>query len=371
MATQKRDYYEVLGVAQDANDEDIKKAFRKLAFKYHPDHNPEEAAAEKFKECSEAYQVLCDTDKRRAYDQYGHDGPEGGFSRGFEGFGFSGFGDIFDAFFGGGGGTQTRQSPQRGADLKMRLNISFEEAVFGDDKTFNVMRLENCATCHGIGAKPGTDPARCANCDGTGQVRRVEQSIFGRFVTSAACPRCHGEGRTIEEPCPDCQGAGKVKAKRELSVKIPAGVDDGTQVRLSSEGNAGSRGGQTGDLYIVLTVAPHAEFVRQGDDIYYDLAVNFAQAALGDEVEIPTLNGPARIKIPAGSQTGRVFRLRGRGVAHLQRGGAGDELVTLHVVVPEKLDKPQREMLRKLAESMGPQSLPKKDKWRLDRRDFA
>ena len=370
MTTQKRDYYEVLGISRDATDEDIKKAFRKLAFKYHPDHNPEDEASDKFKECSEAYQVLCDTEKRRAYDYYGHDGLEGSASRGFEGFGFNGFGDIFDAFFGG-SGTQTRQSPQRGADLKTRLHISFEEAVFGADKTVNVTRLENCPTCHGIGAKPGTDPARCTNCDGTGQVRRVEQSIFGRFVTGATCPRCHGEGRIIEDPCPECQGAGKIKAKREISVKIPAGVDDGTQVRLSGEGGAGNRGGRTGDLYIVLTVAPHPDFVREGDDIHYNLAVNFAQAALGDEVEVPTLNGPTKIKVPAGSQTGRVFRLRGKGVAHLQRGGTGDELVMLHVVVPEKLDKQQKQLLQKLAETLGPQSIPKPDKWRLDRQDFA
>jgi molecular chaperone DnaJ len=369
MATQKQDYYEVLGVSRDATDEDIKKAFRKLAFKYHPDHNSEDGASDKFKECSEAYQVLCDTEKRRAYDYYGHDGPEGA-SRGFEGFGFSGFGDIFDAFFGGGAG-QTQQSPQRGADLKTRLNITFEEAVFGADKTVNVTRLENCPTCHGIGAKPGTDPVRCTNCEGTGQVRRVEQSIFGRFVTNAACPRCHGEGRTIEDPCPECQAAGKVKAKREISVKIPAGVDDGTQVRLSGEGGAGNRGGRTGDLYIVLAVAPHAEFMRDGDDIHYNLAVNFAQAALGDEVEVPTLNGPEKIKIPSGSQTGRIFRLRGKGVAHLQRGGAGDELVTLHVVVPEKLDKQQKALLQQLAGTLGPQSIPKPDKWRLDRQDYA
>jgi molecular chaperone DnaJ len=370
MATQKRDYYEVLGVSRDATEEDIKKAFRKLAFKYHPDHNSEAEAADKFKECSEAYQVLCDNEKRRAYDFYGHDGPEGILSRSFEGFGFSGFGDIFDAFFGG-SSTQTRQSPRRGADLKVSLSISFEEAVFGTAKTIPVARLENCPTCHGIGAKPGTNPARCTNCNGSGQVNRVEQSVFGRFMTSTTCPRCSGEGSTVEDPCSECRGSGKVKIKRELSVNIPAGVDDGTQVRLSGEGGAGNRGGRTGDLYVVLTVTPHPEFLRQGDDIFYDLAVNFTQAALGTEVEVPTLHGPHRINIPAGSQTACVFRLKGKGVPHLQRSGAGDQLITLHVVVPEKLDRQQRQLLEKLAESLGPGSIPKKEKWRLDRNDFA
>ncbi len=371
MVSQKRDYYEVLGVAREATDEEIKKAFRKLAFKYHPDHNPENETADKFKECSEAYQVLCDTEKRTAYDRYGSHGPEGDLARGFEGFGFNGFGDIFDAFFGG-GATQTRQSPQRGPDLKMRFNISFEEAVFGSDKSVGVTRLEHCPTCGGHGAKPGTNPVRCANCDGSGQVRRVEQSIFGRFVTSAACPRCHGEGNVIEESCPECRGAGKVKAQRDLSVKIPAGVDDGTQVRLSGEGGAGRRGGGNGDLYILLSVAAHPDFVRDGDDIHYDLGINFAQAALGTEVEVPSLNGPEKLKIPSGSQTGRVFRLKGKGVRHLQRGGYGDELVTLHVVVPDKLDRDQKKLLEKLAASLGSESLPKKDKWRLNRReDFS
>jgi molecular chaperone DnaJ len=365
MTQQKRDYYEVLGVSRDATDEEVKKAFRKLAHAYHPDLNSDADASGKFKECNEAYEVLCDSEKRQAYDYYGHSGPDGMFSKGFEGFNFSGFGDIFETFFGGTATAGARQGPTRGADLRTQVEISFEEAAFGTGREINIVRQENCSHCGGIGARPGTQPERCPNCNGTGQVRRVEQSIFGRFVSSATCGQCRGEGSVITEPCPQCKGSGKEQQERTVKVKIPAGVDNGTQIRLSSEGNGGNKGGRAGDLYIVIGVRAHAHFTRHGDDIYYDLAINFAQAALGAEIDVPTLESKTTLKVPAGCQTGKVFRLKGKGVSHLNRHGIGDEIVTLYVVVPEKLSRDQRKMLEKLADSMGPESIPEPEKWRL------
>jgi len=364
MKQQKRDYYEVLGVSRDATDEDIKKAFRKLAHKYHPDLNSNEEAASRFKECNEAYEVLCDAEKRQAYDYYGHSGPDGMFSQGFEGFNFGGFGDIFETFFGGTATNAARRGPTRGADLRTQMEVSFTEAAFGADKEISITRLENCASCGGIGAKAGTQPKRCANCNGTGQVRRVEQSIFGRFVSSATCGQCHGEGTVIAEPCPQCRGSGQEKVSRTIQVKVPPGVDNGTQIRLNGEGNAGTKGGRAGDLYIVLGVSAHQHFARRGDDIYYDLPVNFVQAALGVEIEVPTLEGRTKLKVPAGSQTGKTFRLKGKGISHLNRHGIGDEIITLYVVVPDKLSKEQRRLLEKLDGTMGPESIPPPDRWR-------
>ena len=359
----KRDYYEVLGVGSNATDEEIRKAFRKLAFKYHPDHNHEDGTEEKFKEVSEAYEVLCDPDKRAAYDRFGHGGAEGFSGRGFEGFDFGGFGDIFDAFFGG-TATAARQAPRRGADLHYRVTITLEEAAFGSEKEITISRTENCSLCHGIGAKPGSQPSRCPDCNGTGQVRRVQQSIFGRFVSTTTCNRCRGEGRIITEPCPQCKGTGREKYQRAIAVKIPPGVDDGSQVRLTGEGEAGIRGGSPGDLYIALSVKQHQFFVRQGDDILYELPLNVAQAALGTEVEVPTLDGTTKLKILAGSQTGAIFRLKGQGIAHLNRGGRGDELISLFVVTPEKLTKEQRRSLEELASSLGPTNMPPSEKWK-------
>ena len=349
----KRDYYEVLGIPRNATDEDIKKAFRKLAFKYHPDHNRNGDAEEKFKEVNEAYQVLADADKRAAYDRFGHGGTEGFFGRGFEGFDFGGFGDIFDAFFGGATST-VRRGPQRGADLSYNTSITFEEAAFGCVKEISILRTEYCASCQGTGAKIGSQPARCPNCNGTGQVRRMQQSIFGRFTNIATCPQCHGEGRIITEPCPSCQGAGKEKRKRHLSIKIPAGVANGNQVRLSREGEAGDRGGPPGDLYVHLTVKPHELFIRDGDDIIYELPINFAQAALGAEIEVPTLDGTTKLRVPAGSQTGEVFKIKSQGIPHLHGRGRGDQFVRLRVVTPESLSKEQRQIFEELAETLGP-----------------
>ena len=364
----KRDYYEVLGIGRNAANEEIRKAFRKLAFEYHPDRNHEDGAAEKFKEVNEAYEVLSDPDKRAAYDRFGHAGADGIFGRGFEGFDFGGFGDIFDAFFGG-ATTTTRQAPQRGADLHYNVTISLEETAFGCEREITISRLEHCSLCQGIGSKPGSQPSRCPECNGTGQVRRVQSSIFGRFVTTTTCSRCRGEGRVITEPCPQCHGTGNEKHPRNILVKIPPGIDDGSRIRISGEGNVGTRGGSTGDLYTTISVQSHELFTRDGDDIIYELPVNFVQAALGAEVEVPTLDGKTKLKIPAGSQTGRVFQLKNQGIPHLRRGGQGDELITLFVVTPEKLDEKQRQLLRELGNSLDTSNMPRSDKWKgwLDR----
>jgi len=348
----KRDYYEILDIPKDATDEEIRRAFRKLAFKYHPDHNHGDQSGEKFKEVNEAYEVLSDVDKRAAYDRFGHGGAEGLFGQGFEGFDLGGFGDIFDTFFGG-VATAARQAPQRGADLYYNTTITFEEAALGCQKEINILRTEHCSLCRGIGCKPGTQPTRCPNCNGNGQVHRIQQSIFGNFTNVAICPQCHGKGRIITEPCPQCRGTGMEKQQRSLSIKIPAGVNDESQIRLKGEGQAGTRGGSSGDLYIILSVAQHEFFQRDGDDIIYELPINFAQAALGAEVEVPTIEGKeAKLKIPGGSQTGKVFRLKNKGVPHLRRRGRGDQLVTLRVTTPDSLTKKQRELFRELAETL-------------------
>jgi len=349
----KRDYYEVLGIDRNATDEQIRRAFRKLAFKHHPDHNHEDGAAERFKEVNEAYEVLSDAEKRSAYDRFGHGGAEGFFGQGFEGFDFGGFGDIFDAFFGG-ATTATRQAPRRGADLHYGITITLEEAAFGCEKEINISRTENCSLCQGIGSKPGSQPSRCPNCNGIGQVRRVQQSIFGRFTTTTTCPKCHGEGRIITEPCPQCKGTGKEKHQRSILVKIPGGIDDGSQIRLSGEGQSGTRGGPSGNLYIAVSVAEHEFFRRDDDDILYELPINFAQAALGGEVQVPTLDGNTNLKIPASSQTDTVFRLKGKGIPHLHRRGRGDQLVMILVVTPDSLTKRQRQLFQELADTLIP-----------------
>jgi molecular chaperone DnaJ len=357
----KRDYYEILCVDRDATEEEIKKAFRKLAFKYHPDHNHDDEAGDKFKEVNEAYEVLCDPDRRAAYDRFGHS-TQGFWGQDFNGFGLGGLGDIFDAFFGG--AAATRQAPQRGTDLYYSIAIAFEEAALGCEKEITISRTENCSLCQGVGTKPGTQPARCPSCNGTGQVRRIQQSLFGRFAHTTTCTQCHGDGRIITDPCPQCRGTGREKQKRNIKVNIPAGVDNGAQIRLSNEGEAGAKGGASGDLYIHLSVAEHEFFTRYNDDIIYELPINFVQAALGTEVEVPTLNGKTRLKIPAGSQTGQVFRLKGKGIAHLRGRGHGDQLVTLFAATPDSLTEKQRQLLRELGDSLGPANMPSPKKWK-------
>ena len=348
----KRDYYEILGITKNATDEEIKRAFRKLAFKYHPDHNHGDGADERFKEANEAYEALSDPDKRAAYDRFGHDGAEGLFGQVFDGFKSGGFGDIFDAFFGG-ATTATHQAPRRGADLHYETTITLNEVAFGCEKNLNISRIENCSLCQGVGSKPGSQPIQCSECNGTGQARRVQNNIFGRFINTTTCSQCHGEGRVITEPCHQCRGTGKEKHQRSISVKIPAGVDEGSQIRLSGEGQAGSRGSSPGNLYITLSVKQHEFFTRDGDNILYELPINFAQAALGTEVEVPTLDDKTKLKIPAGSQTGEVFRLKDKGVSHLHRGGRGHQFVTLYVATPDSLTKQQRQLFQELANSLS------------------
>jgi molecular chaperone DnaJ len=354
----KRDYYEVLGVERTCTDEELKRAFRKLAFKYHPDHNRGDGAEEQFKEINEAYQVLCDPEKRAAYDRFGHEGAEAYFGRGFGDFNVGGLGDIFEAFFGGMGTTTTRQAPRKGTDLHYQVEITFAEAAFGCEKNIDISRTESCTLCHGIGSKPGSQPSQCPNCNGTGQIRRTQQTLFGRFVNTSTCSRCNGEGSIINEPCPQCRGSGREKKPRSILVKIPAGVDDGNRLRLSGEGDVGTKGGPPGDLYVTLLLQEHELFTRDGDDIRYELTLNFAQAALGTEVEVPTIDGTSKLKIPAGSQTGTVYRLKGKGFPHLHRRGRADQLVSLFVATPESLSDKQRQLLRELEGSLGPANLP-------------
>jgi molecular chaperone DnaJ len=370
MATGQRDYYEVLGIARTADAAEVKKAYRRLAMQYHPDRNSDPQAAEQFKEINAANEVLSDPDKRARYDRFGHAGVDnGGGPGGFEGFSnFEGFGDIFDAFFGGASrGGRRRSGPARGADLRYNLRLTFEEAVFGIDKDIEYQRLERCSQCNGRGAEAGTDLATCPECNGAGEIRRAQQSIFGQFVNVVACARCQGEGRIVTNPCTKCRGAGRERATRHISVKVPAGVDNDQQIRLSGEGEAGARGGEAGNLYVVLTVAEHPKFERVEDHILYELPVNIAQASLGAKITIPTLDGDYEFEIPAGTQTGEDFVLRGKGVPRLRSGGRGDMVVRVMAVVPEDLTAEQRALLEKLAETMGTATLPKKSKGLFER----
>jgi len=348
----KRDYYQVLGVNRDATDDDIKKAFRRLAKQYHPDANQgDPSAEEKFKEAGEAYQVLSDPEKRQLYDRYGHNAPigGGGFSADFTG----GFADIFEEFFGFRSGGAARRGPQPGAHLKYNLVLNFEEAVFGADKELEIPRLETCSTCQGSGAEPGTTPVRCPQCQGSGEVRRATQSIFGSFINVAPCPRCEGEGEVVSTPCSTCRGQKRVQVTRKLSVKIPAGVDDGTQIRLANEGEAGVRGGPAGNLYVIVSIREHPQFRRDGNDLLYDLTINIAQAALGDEIDVPTLDSKTKLAIPPGTQHGKTFRIKEEGVPYLRRKGRGDLLVTVQVMVPQHLNEKQKALLREFARTLG------------------
>ncbi|MGE0599359.1 MAG: molecular chaperone DnaJ [Dehalococcoidia bacterium] len=364
MATEQRDYYEVLGVDRNADAQTLKRAYRKLAMDYHPDRNPSADAAEKFKEINQAYEVLTDDQKRAAYDRFGHAGVEGaGAAGGFDGFThFDGFGDVFDAFFGGGRRGGRRRGPGRGADLRYNLRITFEEAVFGTEKEIEFQRQERCSRCAGKGAEPGTELETCPECNGAGEIRRSQQSIFGQFVNVSACGRCGGEGRIVPNPCTECRGTGRTRQPRKIVVKVPAGVDDGAQIRITNEGEAGPRGGEAGNLYVVLAVSQHEHFQRVEDHIVLELPVNLAQASLGAELSIPTLDGDMELEIPAGTQSGEDFVIRGKGVPHLRSAGRGDMVVRVTVVVPETLTDRQRELLEELASTMGTPTLPKHHK---------
>ena len=347
----KRDYYEVLGVTKSASEDDIKKAFRKLAFQYHPDRNKEKGAETRFKEINEAYEVLSDAEKRQLYDRFGHAAMNGGASGDFGSYGFgTSFADIFEQFFGGTTSQTRRASSQRGADIRYELTISFEEAVFGCQKEIEVPRWENCSACRGTGAQPGTQTQRCTTCQGTGEIRRVQQSIFGQFVNVMVCDRCRGEGKVITTPCATCRGQGRARNNRHVMVNIPAGVDDGINVRVTGEGEVSARGGTAGNLYVSLTVKPHPLFKRQGNDVIFELPLSFTQAALGAEVSVRTLEGETTIKIPAGTQSGSSFRLKGMGVPVVHSTARGDQHVIVKVVTPRNLNKRQQELLKEFSE---------------------
>ncbi len=368
----KRDYYEILGVGRDASPEDVKKAYRKLAFKHHPDKNPsnKKEAEEKFKELSEAYEVLSDSQKRTTYDQFGHEGLQGAFrGEDFDMSDFTHFGDIKDLFGGLGDlfrgfgvdvndfGGSSAGGPRRargGSDLQYTIEISFEEAAFGAEKTVRIPRHEVCSTCDGEGAKPGTKRIDCLQCAGIGQTR----SVNGFFSFARTCTRCGGEGKIIEKPCTQCRGEGRVKAERKISVKIPAGIDNGFRLRMAGEGEAGMRGGSRGDLYILVYVKPHHIFGRHNNDITCEVPISFVQASLGGEVSVPTLNGRVKMKVPFGTQSGKVFRLKGKGIPNLRGGSRGDEYVRITIETPTNLNGEQKKILREFARSCGEEVNP-------------
>jgi len=365
----KRDFYEVLGVAKSAEAADIKKAYRKLAMKYHPDRNPDDKTAEaKFKEVNEAYEVLSDDQKRAAYDRYGHAGVDpnaggGGFHAGGPGgASFSDiFGDVFGDIFGGGGGRGGARN-NRGSDLRYTLELDLEEAVKGTSVEIRVPTLVHCDTCDGSGAKKGTSPVTCTTCNGVGQIRMQQ----GFFSVQQTCPACRGSGKIIKDPCPDCHGQGRKEKRKTLSVKIPPGVDTGDRIRLAGEGEAGVNGGPAGDLYVQVAVREHPIFRREGKDLYTEVPISFADAALGGELEVPTLDGRVKLKIPTETQTGKLFRLRGKGVTPVRGGNPGDLLCRVIIETPVNLNKEQKELLRQFQESLekeGHRQSPKKNSW--------
>ncbi len=353
----KRDYYEVLGIDKNATEKDIKRAYRKLAKKYHPDLNPDNKEAEqKFKEASEAYEILVNPETRRKYDQFGHAGVDGngagGFSQGFGGFDDI-FGDIFSDFFGGGFSSSRRSGPRKGADIKYKLDIEFKEAAFGTEKEVKINRTENCTVCNGTGAKPGTSKTKCPKCNGSGELKYAQKTPFGQIVNVKTCDRCNGAGQIIDDPCSKCGGSGKQKKTKKVNIKIPAGVDTGSVIPLRGEGEPGEKGGPRGDLYIHINVKPHKIFKRQGDDVICEMPITFVQAALGDSIEVPTLDGKVKYNIPEGTQTDTVFRLKGKGIKSLRGYGRGDQYVKVFVDVPKKLTQKQKDILKEFANQTG------------------
>jgi len=359
----KRDFYDVLGVGRGVSAAEIKKSYRRLARQHHPDINREPDAEERFKEINEAYEVLSDEQKRAAYDRFGHAGVQGS-AAGAGGFGD--LGDIFEEFFGGMSGTRRTRTtrgrrargPIRGGDLRIDLSLTFEQAVFGAEREVRVPRTSTCSQCQGSGAEPGTTPVVCTQCRGSGEVRRVEQSFLGSFVNIGTCPQCGGSGETITTPCSACHGRKRVQSTRTLRVKVPPGVDNGTQIRLANEGDMGMRGGPPGNLYVFIHVKEHAFFQRRGDDIILELVINVAQAALGDEISIPTINGEEKLRIEAGTQSGHVIRLRGRGAPRLRRAGRGQQIVVVQVAVPQKLSAEQKSLFKQLGRTLGKAIIP-------------
>ena len=363
----KRDYYEVLGLQKGASEDDIKKAYRKAAKANHPDLHPGDKEAEaRFKEANEAYAVLSDPDKRAKYDQFGFAGVDPSFAAGAGAGGFDGFGDLGDIFgdifggfggFGGGFGGQARQQartgPRRGESLRVRLSISFEEAAFSCKKDINITKVDQCPDCKGTGCAPGTTPEICPDCRGSGTVMRQQRTPFGMMQSTGPCPKCGGSGRIIHSPCSKCRGAGSIRAQRKLNVSIPAGIDDGETVSLKGQGNAGANGGPAGDLLVTVQVRPSPTFQRDGTNLYIATDLSFVRAALGTEIQVPTLEGPVSLNIPEGTQTGSVFRLRGKGVPNVRTGIKGDEFVTVNLVTPKNLNRKQKELLQELADLSG------------------
>lgn len=368
MASEKRDYYEVLGVKKDATADEIKKAYRKLAKENHPDLHPgDKACEERFKEVNEAYEVLSDEEKRKKYDQFGHAAFDpnagygaGGFGGGFGGFGdFGDLGDIFGSFgdifgFGGGGAQRSNpNAPRKGDNIRSSVSISFEEAAFGCEKEITIGRVEQCPDCKGTGCQPGTTPEVCPDCKGTGTVRTTQRTPFGMVQSTGACPKCKGTGKIIHQPCKTCRGMGMIRRQHTVKVTIPAGIDDGQAISQRGKGNAGANGGPAGDLLVSVIVRPHARFERDGNSVLLQQPISFAQAALGAEIEVPTLDGNVKMTVPEGTQPGATFRLRGKGIPYLRGSGRGDQFVTVDVVVPKNLTGSQKELLRQYAASTG------------------
>lgn len=354
----KKDYYEVLGLQKGATEDEIKKAFRKLAVKYHPDKNQgDKASEEKFKEINEAYQVLTDSQKKAQYDQYGTTDMNGGFDGNAGGFDFNnmgGFGDIFDTFFGGGfSNGRRRGGPEKGSDLEASINLTFEEAIFGVEKEISINRNETCSNCNGSGSKPGTSPKTCDKCGGTGQIKVERNTPLGSFVSMNTCDKCGGKGKIISEPCTVCRGNGKQRKQRKIKINIPAGVDTGNVMPLRGQGENGSNGGPSGDLYINIRVSNHSKFKRKGNDIYLDEHVSFSKAAFGTELKVPTVDGDVKYNLPEGTQPGAVFRLKGKGVPRVNGHGRGDQYVTIIVEVPKALNEKQKNALKAFMEASG------------------
>jgi molecular chaperone DnaJ len=349
----KRDFYDVLGVSKNSSGDEIKKAYRKLARQYHPDVNKADDAEAKFKEVKEAYDTLSDPQKKAHYDQFGHTDPNQGFGGGAD---FGGFGDIFDMFFGGGGARRNPNAPRQGADLQYTMTLEFKEAVFGKETDIEIPREETCETCYGSGAKAGTKPETCSHCNGSGQVSVEQNTPFGRVVNRRVCHHCEGTGKFIKDKCKTCGGKGKVRKRKKIHVKIPAGIDSGQQIRVSGQGEAGVNGGPPGDLYVVVNVKPHEFFERDGDDLYCEMPITFVQATLGDEIEVPTLKGKIKLKIPAGTQTGTNCRLRGKGVPNVRGYGQGDQHIQVRIITPKNLSERQKELLREFGEISGNQA---------------
>lgn len=350
----KRDYYEVLGVDKDADEQEIKKAYRKLARKYHPDVNKDADSEEKFKEVKDAYDTLSDSNQRARYDQFGHADPNQGFGGAGGGGDFGGFSDIFDMFFGGGGGRrQDPNAPRQGADLQYTMTLEFKEAIFGKETDIEIPREEECTTCGGNGAKPGTQPETCQQCGGAGQLNVEQNTPFGRVVNRRVCDRCDGTGQQVKDKCNTCKGRGKVRKTKKIHIKIPAGVDTGQQIRVSGQGEPGANRGPAGDLYVVFNVKEHEFFHRDGDDIFCEMPITFVQSALGDEVEVPTLEGKVKLKVPAGTQTGTHFRLRGKGAPNVRGAGQGDQHIQVKIITPKKMTDRQKELLREFSEESG------------------